>query len=397
MARQIFKRIERHLYESVCRDSTGELTVAFYGRFTCRLKRKARTIPLGDNLGEAKDNLRELLVQNSKGFDFDIDRRRKTVIRDGKAAAFTFTEWAEKYPTFDDVKKKRSVPDDLRMIRLHLEPFFAAMLLTDISRESLQRYISKRERQTIIRNGKESKKTVHRGTISNELSLLRRMIRVALREGYKTALPSFEGLIIRTERAGRELTESEQQTALTIYSPWMRRLAIFAQETCLSEGDLLRLTDPMVDEQQGVIKPHGGRKKSGVEQVSPLTPAARAVLKEIRAARRSGAMVPNVNGLIFTRDNGKAITKDMIRWEVRKALKAGVAKFTFHNLRNTALTGWARRGIPVEVAMKASGHSSVQMHRRYVDLQDNDVAKAFGCGENVVTRIVTRRSTARRK
>jgi hypothetical protein len=28
--------------------------------------------------------------------------------------------------------------------------------------------------------------------------------------------------------------------------------------------------------------------------------------------------------------------------------------------------------------MKASGHSSVQMHKRYVDLQDNDVANAFG-------------------
>jgi integrase len=87
----------------------------------------------------------------------------------------------------------------------------------------------------------------------------------------------------------------------------------------------------------------------------------------------------------------------MIRWEVKKALKAGLARVTFHNLRNTALTAWARRGIPVEVAMKASGHSSVQMHRRYVDLQDNDIAKAFDCGQNVVTEIVTRKRIARRK
>jgi integrase len=65
--------------------------------------------------------------------------------------------------------------------------------------------------------------------------------------------------------------------------------------------------------------------------------------------------------------------------------KAGIKKFVFHNYRNTALTSWARRGINVDVAMKASGHSSVQMHKRYVDLQDNDVANAFGtayCKQN---------------
>jgi hypothetical protein len=28
--------------------------------------------------------------------------------------------------------------------------------------------------------------------------------------------------------------------------------------------------------------------------------------------------------------------------------------------------------------MKASGHSSVQMHKRYLDLQTEDIAKAFG-------------------
>jgi len=35
----------------------------------------------------------------------------------------------------------------------------------------------------------------------------------------------------------------------------------------------------------------------------------------------------------------------------------------------------------VEVAMKASGHSSVQMHQRYVDLQAGDVADAFGTSQ----------------
>jgi|SoiMethySBSTD1v2_1073268.scaffolds.fasta_scaffold373883_1 integrase len=66
---------------------------------------------------------------------------------------------------------------------------------------------------------------------------------------------------------------------------------------------------------------------------------------------------------------GSAISRGHIHAQVKKALRnTGVRKFVFHNLRNTALTEWARRqGIPVDAAMKASGHSSVQIHKRYVD------------------------------
>jgi integrase len=114
---------------------------------------------------------------------------------------------------------------------------------------------------------------------------------------------------------------------------------------------------------------------------SPLTDRARAILDEIRAEKRSGAIVPNLQGLVFTLNDGSRITNGLIHYQVEKALKTGVKKFVFHNLRNTALTEWARQGIPVDVAMKASGHSSVQMHKRYVDLQAADVANAFGTSQ----------------
>ena len=276
------------------------------------------------------------------------------------------------------------------MIRLHLEPFFGAMKLTMIQREDLSRYMDERVKKTIIRCGKASAVKVNRWTVSNELSCLRRMLNVALREGYRVTVPSFEDLIVRTKRGGRALEADEQKKVLAVYAPWMRRLAEFAKETCLSEGDLLRLTD-MIHREKGFIVPDGGRKKTDVEQVSPLTARARAILDEIKAERRSRAVVP-LNGLVFTREDGRCITKDMIQAQVEKAIKkAGVKKFTFHNYRNTALTEWARRGIHVDVAMKASGHSSVQMHKRYVDLQANDVANAFGTAEDskIVTGIVT--------
>jgi integrase len=276
------------------------------------------------------------------------------------------------------------------IIRLHLEPFFGPSLLTEITREGLCRYVDKRMGETLIRCKKASKKFVHRGTVSNELSVCRRMLRVATREGYKVILPSFEDLIVRTKFGGRALSADDQKKVLAVYPMWLARLAEFAKETCLSQGDLLRLTDDEIDTRLGVIKPEGGRIKTGVEQVSPLTKRAREILDEIRREKRSGAIVPNVNGLVFTKEDGAPITKGMINGQVEKAVrKTKVKKFVFHNYRNTALTEWARRGIHVDVAMKAAGHDSVQMHKRYVRLRQEDIASAFGTSLEMATEIVT--------
>jgi integrase len=382
---QTKKRIARHLYEMSWRSAGGEMSRYYYGVFRCRLKKKGRNIPLGSDLKTAKDELVKIEAQNVQRYDFDLDKQRIVdKPRDGKASPFTFAEWCGHYPTFEYVEAKRSLQDELRVLDLHLKPFFGAVLLTEITRESLLRYVGHRKEQFIRRNKQGgSKKKVSRGTISNELSLLRYMLNVAVDEGYKATVPSFNELIVRTESGGREIGEAEEAKLLPIFEPWMQRLWEFGRETCLSQGDLLRLTDDMIDEMQGTITPEGGRKKSKVTQVSPLTDKARAIYQDIGMLKRTGKIVPNVAGYVFTRNDGTKIDKGMIHAQIKKARRANpeMKKFTFHNLRNTALTQWARQGIPVDVAMKAAGHASIEMHQRYVKLQDADVANAFGTSQ----------------
>jgi integrase len=109
-----------------------------------------------------------------------------------------------------------------------------------------------------------------------------------------------------------------------------------------------------------------------------LTARARAILDEIAADKRVGRIVSNAAKLIFTREDGRPISRSMISRVVKKAWTAAeLTRFVFHNYRNTALTEWARLGINVDVAMRASGHWSVQMHKRYIDLQAEDIAAAF--------------------
>ncbi len=143
-------------------------------------------------------------------------------------------------------------------------------------------------------------------------------------------------------------------------------------------GDLIRLTEDMVDRERGVIEPEGGRIKTGVRQVAPLTDRVGEILDEIEAERKQ-SKIRNVQGLVFTRENGKRITKDAITGTLKRACRdAKVKNFRFHDLRHCAKTAWEQKGIPAESAMLAAGHSSFQMHQRYIHLQRNDIAKAFG-------------------
>ena len=146
---------------------------------------------------------------------------------------------------------------------------------------------------------------------------------------------------------------------LPLFPVWMQRVWEFGKETCLSQGDLLRLTDAMIDERKGIITPEGGRKKTKVEQVSPLTDRAREIYQQIKADKKAGLIVPNLGGYVFTLNDGTPINKGHVHAQIKKARKqTDVRRFKFHDLRNTALTEWARKGIPVDVAMKTSGHSS---------------------------------------
>jgi integrase len=224
------------------------------------------------------------------------------------------------------------------------------------------------------------------GTVSNELSCFRHMLNKARENEIEASAPSFAGLIQRSQRE-RILEAQEESAMLDAYPPWLRRIAIVARETCLSEGDIIRLTKPMIDRHRREIVPAGGRVKTGVEQRAPLTDRVLELIDEIDREKRRGNIVPNVNGLVFTRDDGRVINKDMITQAVRLARKrAGVSDFRFHDYRHSAKTEWSRQGVHVDVAMKAAGHKSVAMHQRYVNLKPGDVARAFGiCSNSVQT------------
>jgi integrase len=56
--------------------------------------------------------------------------------------------------------------------------------------------------------------------------------------------------------------------------------------------------------------------------------------------------------------------------------KAGVAKFTFHDLRRTCITNWAGR-LPMHIVQKLAGHSDMKTTQQYyLAVQEDDLEKA---------------------
>lgn len=393
---QTFKKIAAGLYEREYEKADGK-SVLYYGRLKAKDTGKRQLFALGSDLSKATDTWAEIKLVNRRGGDlsgFKPEKRTEPKAEAG-SAPMTFAQWAKEYPLQERVKDKRSLSTDLGIIRLHLEPFFGDKPLAGITRKMLGDYIAKRESEKTIRSGKASKKKVERGTISNELSLLRRILTVYNREHekeYQVVVPSFADLIERVQQSGRALTPEERLKVLAVYPKWLARLAEFAYETCLSEGDILRLTEPMIDRMNCVIVPDGGRLKTQgntneqPKQMAPLTDRALQIIEEILAERRTSVIaegrktkVVSISGPLFTREDGKRITRDMISRGVKRAWKAAeVKKFVFHNYRHTALTDWADQGIQVDIAMQASGHTSVQMHKHYLGLKRHHIAKAFG-------------------
>jgi len=363
-----------HLYRRQYQSAKGQWKTIFYGIFT-DWKGIRRKVALGSDLTAAKDGLKIRLADNVKQVDFDGEKQK------ARQLGMTVARWSKCYLELEQVKKKRSLRRDRDLIAA-INRHVGEILLTEVKREHLFGYRNERLQEHIIRGGKPRAKTISPGTVANELSCLRTMLNRARECEIEAASPSFKGLIHRAQR-DRILDADEETALLEAYPPWLKRLSIVAKETCLSEGDIIRLTKAMIDRQRREIVPAGGRVKTGVEQRAPLTDRVLEVLDELEREKRRGKIIANVNGLIFTRDDGRALKKDMITQAVRVARKrAGVADFRFHDYRHSAKTEWSRQGVHVDVAMKAAGHKSVAMHLRYVNLKPGDVAKAFGIVEN---------------
>jgi integrase len=400
------KRVQRHLYRVAYRMKNGEWSVYHHAIFR-DWKGVGRKFRLSADLRTARNQLIELEAKNFQKYDWDNEKivlaAQFKAETDAVEKTLTVAQWLPMCRELPEAKTKekgqprRSMENDARM-HAPLARNLGDKLLNRLTERDLETYVEIRRTQGIVRWGKETSFKVADGTIRNELASLRRALKLAKKHGKFVPDPDLSFGRVMPEAGTRErlLSEDEQAAFLAAAKPWFRRMAVVASETGLSRADLMRLTETMIDHDTGVIVPHGGRTKTSVQQICPLTDAVREVLAEVKQERQH-SKIQAIGGLIFTRANGQPVTAAMIERQMEKVCKEigindGVVdrkrRFTFHQFRHMAMTRWHNENVPPKTAMLALGWKSPAQLLRYTNLDASDIARQFGTSKKFARRLL---------
>jgi integrase len=252
--------------------------------------------------------------------------------------------------------------------------FFGDKPIALIDDDTVSAYREQREKQKIIKHGKESAKLISPTSINKELSSLRTILKLARAKGYDNKVTKFE---MASETPRNRVPSAEEYQALLQHMPdWQSRAVRFSWETSLSRSDLFKLRWDEIDLKESMIELRNGRSKTGKPQAIPIySDELRSLIAELQAERRR---LPNVDNLVLT-ENGKPLDKLKFEYYFRRAVRqAGIKNFILHDVRHCVATRLANQNIPTAAAMLVLGHSSVASHKRYQNLTKQDLKAAFG-------------------
>jgi integrase/recombinase XerD len=145
-------------------------------------------------------------------------------------------------------------------------------------------------------------------------------------------------------------------------------LACLLLDTGLRIGEALSLTLEDVDIDNRLLKVRG---KGAKQRLVPLSSEGRKMLWKWMTGRTD-----RYTPLVFaTRSGTKPIYRNLLRQfkSFGKRLEINGVRFSFHTLRHTFAVNYIRNGGDVFRLQRVLGHSSLEMTRRYVNLQTEDL------------------------
>jgi integrase len=364
------------------RERTGFVTKDRRGRWVARF-----TFTGGDG---RKVNVTKTVATKTEGKEFLRERLREFHDRGARAieaARMTFADLATYYrdeylvPAEYHEKRKvrglRSYKDGRAYLKT-LEAHFGQRRLRDITYAQLETYRAARLKTPVVLKpaqpdgtpAKERPRSI--ASVNRELSLLRNVLNVAVREGWLTRSPFAAGrpLINAADERKRQrvLTRDEEVrllAACTGARAHLRPLIILALDTGMRQGELFRLRWDDVDDAAGVIRIDAMNTKTLTAREVPLTARAFAVLDEVRDRPPAHAA-----GRVFgiTNNVSKSFTA------VRQA--AGLEDLRFHDLRHTAATRWVQGGLPLPEVARLLGHTNLTTTYRYTNADSTTLRRA---------------------
>ena len=278
-------------------------------------------------------------------------------------------------------KKGRQGTESL--IKILTESELGRMPLAALSPEAVATYRDHRL-QTI---SKKTGKAVSPQTVRHALSLLSRVVNLAMKEW---GIPLAHGnpcvqikMPAQAKSRDRRLVDDEEEkllaTCAEARNAWLRPVVIFAIETAMRAGEILekwelnKKTGSQEKKSIGRQWADVDLKKRTAHLPQTKNGEARTVPLSSRAVATLEALPRNLDGRVF------GTTYEGVHQAfVRACRRAAIDDLRFHDLRHEATSRLFEKGFnPMEVSA-ITGHKTLQMLKRYTHLRAEDLAKRMG-------------------
>lgn len=309
---------------------------------------------------DSRSDARELI----KNMLRDLDDHGPEVFDHEK---MSFADLAEHYkttylipPQYVDGRKIAGRRDwkRFRQILEVLTNHFRKHTLKAISYSDIEAFRNVRLRTKTKRDSQRSITTVHR-----ELALLRRVLNVAVRNGWIVRNPFNCGdpLIHPGDEKARErvITVEEEERLLAACSgprAHIRPIVIGALDTGMRIGEILKLIWSDIDFDERIITVRAFNTKTMRTRYVAMTPRLSTTLREVYEAstKEPESLVFGISNSIKTAFN---TARDL----------AGLSDVRMHDLRHTAASRLVQGHIPLSEVGRVLGHTQANTTYRYVN------------------------------
>lgn len=309
----------------------------------CRIR---KVIPLAQTEQEALVALWEEVRKESD--------REHTIGRENEKVKFS--RFKETYLTNYARLKKRSWRSDEKYLSSQLVPFFGEMKLSEISPLDVQHFMVKRQ-----------KDGVKNSTINRELTVLKKMLGLAIKWGCGiSANPVEKGNYFSEEEYQRDrvLSYEEEPRLFREAAPHLKPILMCALMTGMRYSEILGLAWDSVDLAKRQIVVKAELSKSGKRRIIPIN---ETLLVEFERLRQQNMGKSEFVFLYADPKTGKLRPVRTVRRAFEMACRRACIKdFRFHDLRHTAGTRLIEKGADPISVRDILGHSKLKTTEVYL-------------------------------
>jgi integrase len=284
-------------------------------------------------------------------------------------------------PEYQDDRKVKGYRSKYEIgLRLEmLKKYFGSKKIKSITHGHINAFRSERLKTPVVfgkntrgtdKPGNVTERKRSLGTVHKELGLLRRVLNVAVSNGWLIRNPFSMGdaLINPADEKQREriITKEEEERLLAVcvdYRAHLRPIVIMALDTGMRLGEMMKLRWRDIDLENRVFNIKALNTKTIRERDGGMS---RRLFNELTVMWEHSNK--DLEGKVFEDSKTKA-DKYM---NPKKAFdtarkKAGLADVRFHDLRHTHGSRLAARGLPISEIARTLGHTQINTTYRYLN------------------------------